>query len=58
MALKTIRLYGRLGAIFGRVHRYDVQSPAEAVKALSVTLEGFQQYLMSARRNGMVFTVL
>ena len=58
MALKTVRLYGRLGAIFGRVHRYDVQSPAEAVKALSVTLEGFQQYLMSARRNGMVFTVL
>lgn len=58
MALKTIRLYGRLGAIFGRVHRYDVQSPAEAVKALCVTVEGFQQYLMAARRNGMVFSVL
>lgn len=58
MALKTIRLYGRLGAIFGRVHRYDVQTPAEAVKALCVTLEGFQSYLMAARRNGMVFAVL
>lgn len=58
MALKTVRLYGRLGAIFGRVHRYDVQSPAEAVKALCVTVEGFQQYLMAARRNGMVFSVL
>lgn len=58
MALKTIRLYGRLGAIFGRVHRYDVQTPAEAVKALCVTLDGFQAYLMAARRNGMVFAVL
>jgi predicted phage tail protein len=36
-------LYGSLGADFGRVHRYDVQSPAEAVKALSATLKGFKQ---------------
>lgn len=58
MALKTIRLYGKLGAIFGRVHRYDVSSASEAIKALSVTIEGFQQYLMAAKRNGMAFTVL
>ena len=36
-------LYGKLGAIYGKVHRYDVVSPAQAVKALSVTLKGFKQ---------------
>lgn len=54
---KTVRLYGALGARFGRVHQLHVQTPAEAVKALCVTLDGFERYLMSARENGMVFTV-
>jgi predicted phage tail protein len=36
-------LYGKLGATYGKVHRYDVISPAQAVKALSVTLKGFKQ---------------
>ena len=41
--MKTIMLYGPIGARFGRVHRYSVSSPAEAIKALSATLEGFKQ---------------
>tara|TARA_R110002124_G_scaffold87322_1_gene224853 strand:+ start:3168 stop:3761 length:594 start_codon:yes stop_codon:yes gene_type:complete len=41
--MKTIMLYGPMGARFGRVHRYSVSSPAEAIKALSATLEGFKQ---------------
>ena len=36
-------IYGKLGADHGRVHRYEVSSPAEAVKALCVTLSGFKQ---------------
>ncbi|MCI0240785.1 UNVERIFIED_ASMBLY: tail assembly protein, partial [Cronobacter sakazakii] len=28
--LKTVRLYGTLGAKFGRVHRLVIASPAEA----------------------------
>jgi predicted phage tail protein len=40
--LKTILLYGQLGRQFGRVHRYDVRSPAEAVRAMCVTLKGFR----------------
>lgn len=39
----TIMLYGFLGKQFGKVHQYDVKSPAEAVKALSATIEGFKQ---------------
>jgi predicted phage tail protein len=41
--MKTILLYGFLGRRFGRVHRYDVKSPAEAVRAMCVTLTGFRR---------------
>jgi predicted phage tail protein len=44
--MKVICLYGALGNQFGRVHQYDVSTPAEAVKALSVTLKGFKQALI------------
>lgn len=44
--MKTVMLYGFLGRQFGRVHRYDVKTPAEAVRALSVTLQGFRQALV------------
>lgn len=55
--IRTVRLYGRLGALFGRVHRLAVDSPAEAVRALSLQLHGFQAYLMNAKDHGMGFTV-
>ncbi|QXA73957.1 tail assembly protein [Klebsiella aerogenes] len=55
--LTTIRLYGALGARFGRVHRLAVQTSAEAVKALCVNLSGFEDYLLNAKKNGMVFAV-
>lgn len=41
--MKTIMLYGFLGKQFGRVHRLDVRTPAEAVRALSVVLDGFKK---------------
>lgn len=55
--LTTIRLYGALGARFGRVHKFAVQTSAEAVKALCVNFDGFESYLMNAKKNGMVFAV-
>jgi len=55
--LTTIRLYGALGARFGRIHRLAVQTSAEAVKALTINLEGFESYLLNAKKNGMVFAV-
>ena len=54
---KTVRLYGRLGALFGRVHRLVVNSPAEAVRALSVTIPGFETYMQTAHLRGMRFAV-
>ncbi|WP_075180593.1 tail assembly protein [Pantoea sp. 1.19] len=55
--LTTIRLYGALGARFGRVHKMAVQTSAEAVKALCVNFDGLESYLMNAKKNGMVFAV-
>lgn len=55
--LTTIRLYGALGARFGRVHKLAVQTSAEAVKALCVNFDGLEDYLMSAKKNGMTFAV-
>lgn len=55
--LRTIRLYGTLGAQFGREHRLAVGSAAEAVRALCILLPGFQQFLMRAKERGLVFSV-
>jgi len=55
--LTTIRLYGALGARFGRVHKLAVQTSAEAVKALCVNFDGLEDYLVNAKKNGMTFAV-
>ncbi|EGT4373102.1 tail assembly protein [Cronobacter malonaticus] len=55
--LKTVRLYGMLGAKFGRVHRLVIASPAEACRALSVILPGFEQYMQTAHLRGLRFAV-
>lgn len=55
--IRTIRLYGKRGARFGRKFRLAVNSPAGAVRALCAILPGFQQYLTRAKENGMAFAV-
>lgn len=55
--LTTIRLYGKLGVAFGRVHRMAVGSAAEAVRALCCQLPGFERYLNESKDNGFGFAV-
>lgn len=55
--LRTIRLYGELGARFGRVHRLAVASAAEAVRALVVLLPGFEAHLLSSNGQGRAYAV-
>ena len=55
--IRTIRLYGKLGAKFGRVHRLAVDSAAEAVRALSVLLPGFRQELANSSNRGVSYAV-
>jgi predicted phage tail protein len=56
--LRTIRLYGKLGTRFGRVHRLAVLSPAEAVRALRVLLPGFERELMTSKDRGISYAFL
>lgn len=57
MKLRTIRLYGKMGARFGRTFKMAVNSPAEAITALCSQLKGFEEYLMGAKDNGTGFMV-
>ena len=51
--LRTVRLYGSLGAKFGRMHRLAVASCAEAVQALCALLPGFERELMTSQDRGV-----
>lgn len=55
--LRTVRLYGVAGTRFGRVHRLAVASTREAVRALCVTVPGFEKFMMNAKDNGLTFAV-
>lgn len=55
--LRTVRLYGRLGARFGRKFRLAVNSPAEAIFALGILLPGFRQFLTGCKDQGIEFAV-
>ncbi|MFC0228073.1 tail assembly protein [Serratia aquatilis] len=54
---RTVRLYGVLGSTFGRVHRLVVSTPREAIRALSVTIPGFERFLQTAKERGLTFSV-
>lgn len=54
---RTVRLYGVLGATFGRVHRLVIDTPRDAIKALSVTIPGFERFLQTAKSRGLTFAV-
>lgn len=43
--LRTVYLHGRLGRLFGREHRLAIDSPAEALQALTVLHKGFEAEL-------------
>ncbi|MBB6581670.1 tail assembly protein [Ralstonia solanacearum] len=51
--IRVVRLYGRLGARFGRVFHLAVRSPAEAVRALCVQVEGFRRELATSHERGI-----
>lgn len=59
MEATTIRLYGEMGRIFGRVHRFwlDTNTPAEAVRALKANIPKIEAYLMNAKDRGIGFAV-
>lgn len=52
-----VRLYGKLGTLFGREHRLSVSSVREAVRALTIMLPGFERYLETSNERGVGYTV-
>lgn len=55
--LKTIKLYGILAKKFGKEFHLAVESTREAVKALSVQVPGFEQFMLTAHEQGLTFAV-
>jgi predicted phage tail protein len=55
--IRTVRLYGKLGAQFGRVHRFVVSNPVQAVRALRAMVPGFERELMSSKDRGVTYAV-
>lgn len=54
---KTVLLSGSLAALFGRTHRLVIDTPAEASRALSVTIPGFEAFMQNAHLKGLRFAV-
>lgn len=44
--MKTIKLYGHLGKKFGKIHKFNVKTPAEAIRALKANLPEFTSYVI------------
>lgn len=53
--MRTVRLNGELGKRFGRVHRLDVGTPAEAIRALCANNPGFREHLVSSGERGVAY---
>ena len=55
--MKKVVLRGELDKQFGRVHHFDLNTPAEAIRALCANFEGFQQALVTAAERGVGYIV-
>lgn len=55
--VRTVRLYGSLGASFGRVHRLAVSNAPEAIHALCILVPGFERFLMESKDRGVTYSI-
>lgn len=55
---RAVRLYGELGKRFGRTHRLNVRTPAEAVRALCANYPGFETHLIESGKRNVGFRVI
>jgi predicted phage tail protein len=46
--MRVIKLYGELGKKYGKLHRFLVGSPAEAIRALCANFPDFQRDMITA----------
>lgn len=55
--IRDIILYGEARKLFGKKYRLDVESPAEAIKALSMMVDEFREWLLKNKDEKFVVTV-
>lgn len=55
--MKKIKLLGELGKKFGRVHMMDVNSTAEAIRALCANFKEFESWLVGSESRGVAYKV-
>ncbi len=55
--LKTIKLYGILAKKFGKEFHLAVDNTREAMRALSVQVQGFEHFMLRAHEQGLEFAV-
>ncbi|WP_342080333.1 tail assembly protein [Yersinia enterocolitica] len=55
--MTPIKLSGSLATRFGRNHQRVISHRKEAFKALSVTIPGFEEYLITAKKRGLTFAI-
>lgn len=55
--IKTVKLHGILAEKFGSSFELDVDSPREAIKAISVQVKGFMEFMTNAHLQGIHFVV-
>ena len=55
--MRKVKLYGELAKKFGREFMLEVESVAEAVRALSANFPGFEKELMTAHLRGIEYVV-
>jgi predicted phage tail protein len=56
--LVEVKLLGALGQRFGRSYRLAVSSAAEAIRALCLQLDGFQQFVSESEAQGIGYKVI
>lgn len=55
--MTRIELSGALGKLFGKTHHRLIRTTHEAARALSVTIDGFEKYMLSSKRRGLTYAV-
>lgn len=56
--MKTIILLGELGRRYGRRHKLDIKTPAEAVRALMANFKDFGSFVASSHERNVGYKVL
>lgn len=55
--MTTIKLSGTLARFFGREHQRLISTTQEAIRALCVTIPGFEKYLNTSKSRGLTFSI-